>query len=57
MAQGAYIAIVYPFTALLRLPLFAWRSYRRGQTKMFPQCAISGKATSTGNDISITMDL
>lgn len=36
MAQGAYISIVYPFTALLRLPLFAWRSYRRGQTKMFP---------------------
>ncbi len=36
MAQGAYIAIVYPYTALLRLPLFAWRSYRRGQTKMFP---------------------
>lgn len=36
MAQGAYIAIVYPHTALLRLPLFAWRSFRRGQTKMFP---------------------
>ena len=36
MAQGAYISIVYPSTALLRLPLFAWRSYRRGQTKMFP---------------------
>ena len=36
MAQGAYIAIVYPYTALFRLPLFAWRSFRRGQTKMFP---------------------
>ena len=36
MAQGAYISIVYPSTALLRLPLFAWRSSRRGQTKMFP---------------------
>jgi glycosyltransferase involved in cell wall biosynthesis len=36
MAQGAYIYIVYPSTALLRLPLFAWRSSRRGQTKMFP---------------------
>lgn len=36
MAQGAYIYIVYPLTALLRLPLFAWRSSRRRQTKMFP---------------------
>lgn len=36
MAQGAYIYIVYPSTALLRLLLFAWRSSRRGQTKIFP---------------------
>lgn len=36
MAQGAFIAITHPATALLRIPLFAWRNYRRGLTKIFP---------------------
>ncbi len=36
MANGAYFAIAYPVTALLRIPLFAWRNYRRGLTKLFP---------------------
>lgn len=36
MAQGAYFAIVYPGSALLRIPLFAWRSWRAGRVKLFP---------------------
>lgn len=36
MANGAYFAIVYPFSGILRLPLFAWRNYRRGLVKPFP---------------------
>lgn len=36
MAEGAYIGIVFRNTALLRIPLFAWRNSRRGLTKIFP---------------------
>ncbi|MBQ9077038.1 MAG: glycosyltransferase [Muribaculaceae bacterium] len=36
MANGAYFAIVYPFSGILRLPLFAWRNYRKGLVKLFP---------------------
>lgn len=36
MGQGACFSVIYPGTGLLRLPLFAWRAYRRGQTKLFP---------------------
>lgn len=36
MGQGACFSVVYPGTGLLRLPLFAWRACRRGQTRLFP---------------------
>ena len=36
MAQGAYLSIVHRATALMRVPLFAWRSWRLGRVKLFP---------------------
>lgn len=36
MGQGASFSVIYPVSGLLRLPLFAWRAYRRGQTRLFP---------------------
>lgn len=36
MGQGACFSITHPVTGLLRLPLFAWRNYRCGRTKLFP---------------------
>lgn len=39
MANGAYLSIVYPCSALLRLPLWAWRNWRHGRIKLFPAMA------------------
>lgn len=36
MAQGAYLSIVHRATALMRIFLFAWRSWRLGRVKLFP---------------------
>ncbi len=36
MGQGACFSVIYPVSGVLRLPLFAWRAYRRGQTRLFP---------------------
>ncbi len=36
MASGAYIEIAYGLSGILGLPLFAWRSWRKGQTRLFP---------------------
>jgi len=36
MAQGAYLSIVHRATALMRVPLFAWRNWRLGRVKLFP---------------------
>lgn len=35
MSQGAYLSIEYRGTALMRIPLMAWRSSRRGLTRFF----------------------
>lgn len=39
MANGAYLSIAYPCSALLRLPLWAWRNWRHGRIKLFPAMA------------------
>ena len=35
MSQGAYLSIEYRGTAMMRIPLMAWRSSRRGLTRFF----------------------
>lgn len=36
MAEGAYIGVAYRYTAIARMPMFAWRNQRNGRASFFP---------------------
>ncbi len=36
MAEGAYIQLAYGLQGILRLPLFAWRGWRKGRMRLLP---------------------